>query len=232
MSPYLEADGTDIALQREEARKAEVKAGVAYEGWKKVSKDCYRVTEKTVYTGIMDGYHFWKGLSLALAKKYGISKVGRVIVGGGGALWAKQGVELFGGIYELDKFHLKRALNQTVDKELARGIYGASIRVKWIKVDKLLIWVQQKAFGDQAREISRLRGYLMENAFGLRDYRSEVRDDSLRSSGAIEGNVDKLVANRMKKRGDEVDNKRNPEDDRANKFKRDGQASLLDNSQR
>lgn len=32
--PYLfiEADGTNIALQREEARRTEVKAGVAYEG--------------------------------------------------------------------------------------------------------------------------------------------------------------------------------------------------------
>jgi hypothetical protein len=32
--PYLsiEADGTNIALQREEARRTEVNAGVAYEG--------------------------------------------------------------------------------------------------------------------------------------------------------------------------------------------------------
>lgn len=35
--PYLlvEADGTNIALQREEARRAEVKVGIAHEGWKK-----------------------------------------------------------------------------------------------------------------------------------------------------------------------------------------------------
>ena len=41
----------------------------------------------------------------------------------------------------------------------------------------------------------------MENSFGLRDYRLEVAGDGLRGLGAIEGNVDKLVANRMKKRG-------------------------------
>jgi len=58
--PYLfiEADGTNIALQREEARRAEVKAGVAYEGWQEVSKDRHRVTRKPVYSGIMDGGRF------------------------------------------------------------------------------------------------------------------------------------------------------------------------------
>ena len=201
--PYLfiEADGTNIALQREEAKRAEVKAGVAYEGWEEVSKDRYRVTEKTVYTGIMDGDRFWEGFSLALAKKYDLSKVGRVIIGGDGASWVKEGVELLGGIYELDKFHLKRALNRTLDKELAAGVYRACIRGEVDKVDRLLIQAQQKAFGDKVKEISQLRGYLMGNASGLRDYRLEVEGDSLRGLGAIEGNIDKLVANRMKKRG-------------------------------
>lgn len=41
----------------------------------------------------------------------------------------------------------------------------------------------------------------MENSYGLRDYRLEVNGDDLTGLGAIEGNVDKLGANRMKKRG-------------------------------
>jgi hypothetical protein len=52
---FVEADGTSIALQREEARRAEVKAGIAYEGWHKVGRDRYRVKDKTVYSGIMNG---------------------------------------------------------------------------------------------------------------------------------------------------------------------------------
>jgi len=201
--PYLfiEADGTNIALQREEARRAEVKAGVAYEGWQEVSKDRHRVTRKTVYSGIMDGDRFWEGFSLALAKKYDLSKVGRVIVGGDGAPWVKEGAELLGGIYELDRFHLKRALNQTLDNGLAMEVYQACTRGEIDKVDRILIQAQQKATGEGTKEIARLRGYLMENSFGLRDYRLEVDGDGLRGLGAIEGNVDKLVANRMKKRG-------------------------------
>ena len=45
------------------------------------------------------------------------------------------------------------------------------------------------------------RAYLMENCYGLRDCRLEVNGDGLRGLGAIEGNVDKLIADRMKKRG-------------------------------
>lgn len=55
--PHLmvEADGTFVALQREEERRTEVKVGIAYEGWQAVGKDRYRVKEKTSYTGIMSG---------------------------------------------------------------------------------------------------------------------------------------------------------------------------------
>jgi len=55
---FLEADDTSVTLQREEARRAEVKVGVAYEGWQGVSKDHHRVTRKTVCSGIMNGDRF------------------------------------------------------------------------------------------------------------------------------------------------------------------------------
>ncbi len=198
---FLEADGTSVALQREEARRAEVKVGVAYEGWQGVSKDRHRVTSKTVYSGIMSGDRFWEGFSLTLAKKYDLSQVGRVIVGGDGAPWVKNGAELLGGIYQLDRFHLKRALHRTLDNGLALEVYQACIKGEIDKVDRILTQVQQRATVEGTKEVARLRGYLMENSFGLRDYRMEVGGDGLRGLGTIEGNVDKLVANRMKKRG-------------------------------
>ena len=198
---FLEADGTGIALQREGTRRAEVKVGVAYEGWQGVSKDRHRVTRKTVYSGIMSGDRFWEGFSLSLAKKYDLSQVGKVIVGGDGAPWVKNGAALLGGIYQLDRFHLKRALNQALDNGLALEVYQACTKGEIDKVDRLLAQAQQRATGEHSKEVARLRGYLMGNSFGLRDYRLEVAGDGLRGLGTIEGNVDKLVANRLKKRG-------------------------------
>jgi len=46
-----------------------------------------------------------------------------------------------------------------------------------------------------------LRSYLISNRLGLKDYRLELGCEGLRGLGAIEGNVDKLIACRMKKRG-------------------------------
>jgi hypothetical protein len=80
-------------------------------------------------------------------------------------------------------------------------VYKSCITGEVDKVDGLLKEAQKKANGDSAKEIMRLRGYLMGNCYGLRDYRLEVDGDGLRGLGAIEGNVDKLIADRMKKRG-------------------------------
>ena len=202
--PHLmvEADGVSVALQREKERRVEVKIGIAHEGWQKISKERYKLKEKSVYSGIMSGNRFWQGFSLALAKKYNLSRIGKVIIGGDGASWVKRGAELFGGLYELDRFHLKRALHRGLASEpLVAEIYESCIRGEINKVDWLLTETQEKAAGDKAKEIMKLRGYLMENCYGLRDYRLEVNGDGLRGLGAIEGNVDKLIADRMKKRG-------------------------------
>jgi hypothetical protein len=199
----VEADGVSIALQREKERRTEVKVGIAYEGWEEVSGDRYKLKGKTTYTGIMGGERFWEGLSLTLAKKYDLSQVGQVIVGGDGAPWAREGAELLGGIFQLSRFHLRRALLRGLkgDVGLANQVYQACVTGNVALADALLARVQSTACGEDSKDIGRLRGYLIENACGLADYRLGVAGDGLRGVGAIEGNVDKLIATRMKKRG-------------------------------
>lgn len=62
--------------------------------------------------GIIDGKRFWEGFSLNLAKEHDLSRARNVTVGGDGASWGKESAELFGGLFELDRFHLKSALYQ------------------------------------------------------------------------------------------------------------------------
>jgi hypothetical protein len=202
--PYLfmEADGVNISLQREKERKAEIKGGIAYEGWEEIGNKRYKLKEKSVYGGIMSGKRFWDGFSLVLAKKYDLSRTDKVIVGGDGASWVKESAELFGGLYELDRFHIKKALYQGLGHEpLVAEVYQACVTGKVADVERLLIKAQQETNKERAKEIMRLRGYLMNNWYGLRDYRLEVSGEGLRGLGAVEGNVDKLFADRMKKRG-------------------------------
>ena len=202
--PYLfmEADGINISLQREKQRRAEIKGGIAYEGWEEIGNGRYKLKGKSVYAGIMDGKRFWEGFSLNLAKEYDLSRVGKVIVGGDGASWVKEGAELFGGLYELDRFHLKRALYQGLGSgPLVNEIYQACVKGEVASVERVLTRAQQGVEGERAEEVMRLRGYLMDNYYGLRDYRIEISGEGLRGLGAVEGNVDKLFADRMKKRG-------------------------------
>jgi len=199
---FVEADGTSIALQREEARRAEAKIGIAHEGWEEVGKNRYKLKEKTIYGGIMAGDRFWEGFSLILAKKYDLSRIEHVIVGGDGADWVKQGAEFLGGSYELDKFHLKKSLRRALANDpLVADVYQACINGQNEKADRLLVEAQQTGNADRRKAIMGLRGYLMANWYGLRDYRMEVKGEGLRGLGAIEGNVDKVIANRMRKRG-------------------------------
>lgn len=202
--PYLfmEADGVNVSLQREKERKAEIKGGIVYEGWEEIGKGRYKLKEKSVYGGVMGGKRFWEGFTVTLAKRYDLSRIDKVIVGGDGAPWVKEGAELFGGLYELSRFHLKRALHQGLGSDpLAGEIYQACVRGEVARVERLLIKAQQEAAEQRTEEIMRLRGYLMDNYYGLRDYRLEVSGEGLRGLGAVEGNVDKLFADRMKKRG-------------------------------
>ena len=110
------------------------------------------------------------------------------------------GAELFGVLHELDRFHLRRlrrALYQGLCRDpLAGDIYRACINGDIAMVEKLLIQAQQGTDKERAKETTKLRGYLMDNCYGLRDYRLEVSGDGLRGLGAMEGNVDKLFADR------------------------------------
>lgn len=204
---FVESDGVSIALQREKERRAELKVGIAYEGWEKVGRqDRYRLKEKTAYLGLADGDRFWEGFSLVLAKKYDLAGVGQVVVGGDGARWVREGAGLLGASYQLDRFHLRRELLRALrgDVEAANRVYTACIAGDVALADSLLLKEQLGSDSDAAIEVGRARAYILDNAAGLADYRvrlGEAQVAGLRGLGAMEGNVDKLAANRMKKRG-------------------------------
>lgn len=197
----IEGDGTMISLQREASRRTEVKIGIAYEGWVPVGRDRYRLKGKTTYAGIMEGERFWEGFATKLAKKYSYRDIEHVIVGGDGAAWVRGGAEVMGGQYQLDRFHLHRALRSALPDQRVNEVYQACIVGDVEEADRLLCEEQRATPGETAHRIAQVRGYLMNNAQGLRDYRLEMDREDLRGLGAIESNVDKIIATRMKKRG-------------------------------
>jgi hypothetical protein len=66
---------------------------------------------------------------------------------------------MLGGLYELDRFHLKGALHRGLDSDaLAAEVCQACIIGGIDKVDKLLTGAQEKADGDTAKEVMKAEG--------------------------------------------------------------------------
>ena len=61
----------------------------------------------------------------------------------------------------------------------------------------------KQAKGEQAQRIAKTYHYLQANRDGIEDYRVKLGEEGkgLRRTGAMEGNVDKLVVRRMKNQG-------------------------------
>lgn len=201
----VEADGVILSLQREKDRRAEVKVGIAYEGWEKVGKDRFKTVNKTIYSALAGEDLFWAGMSLKLQEKYDLSRVRDTIVGGDGARWVKNGADYINGRFQLDRYHLNRELCFALgnDRETIGRMRQACDRGDVTSSLEILAEEKIRAKGEQAKRIDRAYNYIKDNSAGIEDYRLKLGNEGkgLRRTGAMEGNVDKLVVRRMKNQG-------------------------------
>lgn len=201
----VEADGVILSLQREKERRTEVKLGIAYEGWQKVGKDRYRTVNKTIFSSVGSREQFWPGLSLKLQKTYDLAMTRDTIVGGDGAGWIKDGASYVNGRYQLDRYHLHKELCSAFgrDNQIKGRVWAACERGEVVIGLGIMAEALKKARGEDAIRIARAYRYLNENSSGIGDYRLALGEEgkNLRHTGAIEGNIDKLIVRRMKNQG-------------------------------
>jgi hypothetical protein len=200
----IEADGVMLSLQRDHQRKAEVKLGIAYEGWKKTGKDRYQTVNKTCFAAVGSGDSFWAGMTLKLNGKYDMAVVKDTVIGGDGAKWVKEGAGYMKGQFQLDRYHLNRELTTALgkDKDTKGRIWRACDRGKVDSGLRIMAEAIAQAKGEQAARLKMAYHYMWENRSGIADYRSYPdRQNGIRHTGVIEGNVDKLVVRRMKNQG-------------------------------
>jgi hypothetical protein len=201
----VEADGVILSLQREKERRAEVKLGIAYEGWEKVGKDRYRTIHKTAFTAVAGRDRFWSGLSLKLQKTYDLSRVRDTIVGGDGAGWIKEGASYVNGRFQLDRYHLNKELCAAFGRDSqTKGLVWQACERGELEISlAIMADALKEAKGEQSLRIARAYRYIWENSSGIGDYRLSLGEEgrTLRHTGAIEGNIDKLIVRRMKNQG-------------------------------
>lgn len=197
---FSEGDGVFIHLQQENQKHYEVKQAICYEGWEKLSgeKERYKLVGKRVYCQGNEKIPFWEGAGLEWAKVWDLGYVSEIVIGGDGAKWIDSGLgEFAGAIRQLDGFHLARACGRgwQEGKELYQAIRAGEKEAAHQLMQSL---VPREGTG-----VEQARRYVKRNLETGRDWRtlSKIEDPGNRGLGTMESNEDKLIANRMKKRG-------------------------------
>lgn len=194
---FIEADGKWVHLQQTRGhRDLELYLGLAHEGWEHEGRDRWRLKEKQVHLDVGGKLRFWEGFSARLAERYDLRDT-RVVLNGDGADWVREGPKYFHRAYgQLDRFHLGQALRDVLDGPEWRLAFRAACRGELLPAVRAII---RRGHPEGPAVIQ----YLQNNRSGLADYRLQdgFREPGLRGLGACEANIDKVIANRMSKRG-------------------------------
>ena len=206
---YIEADGFWSKMQK--GRRKESKLVVVHEGWEKrqgKEKRDYRLREAMyISTGdLKTGEDIWDRVHERLVERYGALGEVPVVINGDGAEWIRRGAEEFAcGMYQMDRFHLKREIRQIKDAGQKQRALGSVNRNDPQALEKVLL---EAAYRDpeRAEKIMDLRKRILMNPEAVRDYRVRLEEkgiavtEQMRGMGAAESSVDRYKL-RTGKRG-------------------------------
>jgi len=206
---YLEVDGTMIHLQKQPKKKAELKLAIIHRGKEKRypagSSDAQKLKDKLAYIGLGPADEFMAQVSLLAQEKYQVYDHHLILVGGDGAPWIKEGARDYfpNCIYQLCPFHLERKLIQHLSYNQRTKSQVGLLLQEGNTSEALLLLEEEKNQNPQGKDgLNELMTYLINNTEGIHAL-DRLQEEGLPvdTMGAIEGNIDKILANRFKKRG-------------------------------
>jgi hypothetical protein len=203
---YGESDGVYVSLQGETEKSTEVRVGVLYTGKKRIAKGRKRLENKVVVTKVVKNSQEWQETLLKAAyENYDLDTTTQMIIGGDGSAWVQQSFDMFNIPREfvLDRFHLYRDARRAFGFTAQTEAWIYKIRTEGLDaVRGDMLTAVSKASPKQAEKMQQFIQYLVNNQDGLLDPDCRTHlTDKYHRLGAIEGNVDKLVARRLKGRG-------------------------------
>jgi len=205
---YLEVDETYLKLQQKGTKKGgklAVKLGVGYTGKEPrySTGKSKRLKEKFTFVGT--GKDFMEKLSLIAEEKLSLSKVKKVLFGGDGDSWIISGIKEYfpNSIYLLCLYHLfkkfkeslgRRKEEQKVIKDL---LLSNQTDMALLRIDQL---IRDPYDLKEKDNLKKLYTYISRNRQGITN-QVELKDKGIERTGAIESNINKVIASRFKKRG-------------------------------
>lgn len=208
---FEEADGVYLNLQGKDRKKngqskAELKVGIAYEGWKKKGKERYELSNKVVVAGFSKAKDFHEYREAAIAEKYDIDEINIRLLNADGASWIKK-VKDKSTYFQLDPFHKYKAIKEKIIDKRAASEVIELLETKKINemIDYLEMYSNSVATEEESIKVQELIRYFKNNQDGLIPY--QQRDIELpnlnngleyKNMGTMENHIWSVIAKRMK----------------------------------
>ena len=208
---FEEADGVYIKLQgkdrkKEKQDKAEIKIGIAYDGWRKTGPERYELENKVVVAGFSKAKEFQEYREAVIAQEFDLDEVSQRILNADGASWIKK-VKDKSTCFQLDPFHRNKAVKEKIHEETARDAVLELLREEEIEelFRYLEIYRNSLSNDDEIGDAEELIRYYENNREGLLPYQSQGLElpeppEGLeyRNMGTMENHVWSVIAKRMK----------------------------------
>ena len=203
---YAESDGVYINLQREKQKRIEVKVGLVYTGKVAIGVNRYRCKNKVTLTQIGGSSEQWQLRWRELIYRYfDYDHLKLLVVGGDGAKWVRNSYNYVGLpiVDLLDRFHVVRAVKQAWGSELdIDKLLEDLFTDGWYAIRPQLIKSTAHSKGTKRKKKLEVYKYLLKHRHALVDLdKRGLAIKNFCTLGAAEGNVDKLVRQRMRGRG-------------------------------
>lgn len=208
---FEEADGVFINLQGKDRKsseqdKAEIKVGIAYDGWKKTGKDRYELPNKVVVAGFAKAKEFQEYREAAIAEKFNLDEVNQRILNADGASWIKK-VKDKSTCFQLDPFHKNKAVKEKIhDKKARKDVMEMLENLELEELFRYLeIYRDSLSEESEIEDVNELITYYENNREGLIPYQKqglELPENpeglEYRNMGTMENHVWSVIAKRMK----------------------------------
>ena len=212
-SPVLfeEADGVYIKLQGKDRKsskqdKAEIKIGIAYDGWKQTGQDRYALVNKVIVAGFSHAKEFHEYREAAIAEKFNLDEVCQRILNADGASWIKR-VKDKSTCFQLDPFHRNKAVKEKIHDKTAQKAVLELLEEQDIDGVFHYLGLYKNSLSEEAEieDAEELIQYYENNREGLLPYQAqgvELPENpeglEYRNMGTMENHVWSVIAKRMK----------------------------------
>jgi len=210
---FEEQDGIWLNLQGKDRKKhgpnKEMKVAIAYDGASAIGKKRYKLTNKVACAGFESVREFQKRKEGVVAGTYKIDEIEVLLLNGDGASWIRQAQTDETVHFQLDVFHVNKAIRTYVKdaamrKQITKLLYEKEIDTLLDYIEALSNSVEDES---EQQNLLALLSYFTNNKDGLvpchrRGLNLPEPPEGIeyRRMGAMESNIFTLIGNRMKGR--------------------------------